>query len=68
MLVLTRKRNESIIAGVYGEIKFTILGVINDCVKVGIEAPLEIPIHREEIYLAIQKSKQKIKNITNDKT
>jgi carbon storage regulator len=65
MLVLNRKRNESIIVGENGEIKFTVLNMLNNCVKIGIEAPLEIPVHREEIYLRIKKIKAEIRKVTN---
>lgn len=53
MLVLTRKTNESIIIG--DEIKVTVVEVRGDQVKLGITAPKRISVHREEIYLAIQK-------------
>ncbi|MBU9711761.1 carbon storage regulator CsrA [Evansella tamaricis] len=52
MLVLTRKWNESIKIG--DDIEVTILGVEGDQVKLGINAPRNIDIHRKEIYLAIQ--------------
>ncbi len=52
MLVLTRKRDESIIIG--DSIKVTIVDVRGDQVKVGIDAPRSIPVHREEIYHEIQ--------------
>ena len=50
MLVLTRKPQESIILGLDGKIKFTILGVKGNQVRIGIEAPKDIDVHREEIY------------------
>ncbi len=53
MLVLTRKRNESII--ISDEIKVTIVEVKGDQVKLGITAPKEVTVHREEIYLEIQR-------------
>lgn len=52
MLVLTRKRDESIIIG--DEIRVTVVDVRGDQVKLGIEAPRRIPVHREEIYKEIQ--------------
>ena len=52
MLALTRKKDESIIIGDNIEIK--ILEITGDKVRIGIEAPKEISIHRQEIYLQIQ--------------
>lgn len=52
MLALTRKKEESIIIGDKIEIK--ILEIQGDKVKLGIEAPKNVPIHRKEIYLEIQ--------------
>ena len=56
MLALTRKRNESIMIGDNIEIK--ILEIVGDKVRLGIEAPREIAIHRKEIYLQIQEENQ----------
>lgn len=50
MLVLTRKQNESLI--INGEIKCTILAVKGGQVRIGIEAPKDVPIHREELLLS----------------
>jgi len=52
LLVLTRKRDESIIIG--DDIKVTIVEVRGDQVKIGIKAPRSISVHREEIYQEIQ--------------
>ena len=52
MLVLTRKSNESIMIG--DEIELTILSVSGDKVRVGIQAPREIPVFRKEVWLEIQ--------------
>ena len=52
MLVLTRKRNESIIIG--DNIEVIIVDVHGEQVKLGIKAPKAIPVHRKEIYEAIQ--------------
>ncbi|SDH64268.1 carbon storage regulator CsrA [Alteribacillus bidgolensis] len=53
MLVLTRKTNESIQIG--DDIEMKIIAVDGEQVKIGIEAPKHIDIHRKEIYLDIQK-------------
>ena len=52
MLVLSRKTNESIV--IDGNITVSVLRVDNDNVRLGIEAPLEIPVLRKEIYEAIK--------------
>ncbi|MBD1381393.1 carbon storage regulator CsrA [Metabacillus arenae] len=51
MLVLTRKPNEAIRIG--DEIEVRILSIEGDQIKIGIEAPKNIEIHRKEIYLSI---------------
>ncbi|NLY90314.1 MAG: carbon storage regulator CsrA [Firmicutes bacterium] len=57
MLVLTRKTNESIIIG--DDVKVTVVEVKGDQVKLGISAPKRISVHREEVYLEIQKENRK---------
>lgn len=52
MLVLTRKLNQAIQIG--DDIEIKIVGIDGDQVKIGIEAPKHIDIHRKEVYLAIQ--------------
>lgn len=52
MLVLSRKRDESIIIG-NGEITITIVDIRGDKVRLGINAPKEVPVHRAEVYDAI---------------
>jgi carbon storage regulator len=52
MLVLTRKRDESIFIG--DNIKITVVDVRGDQVKIGIDAPRHVPVHREEVYKEIQ--------------
>ncbi len=52
MLVLSRKKNESIV--VDDEIVITVLEIRGDKVRLGIEAPKSVPIHRSEVYAAIQ--------------
>lgn len=53
MLVLSRQRDESIIIG--DNIVITIVDIRGDKVRLGIQAPTEIPVHRQEVYDAIQR-------------
>ena len=55
MLVLTRHRDESIMIG--DDVEITIVDVRGDKVRLGINAPKSIPVHRREIYDAIQREK-----------
>lgn len=50
MLVLTRGRHQNIVIGDNAEIRVRVLEVSGNQVKLGIEAPREIAVHREEIY------------------
>jgi carbon storage regulator len=54
MLILSRKPGESIV--IDGRIHIKIVRVEGDVVKVGIEAPSDVPVHRQEIYEEIQRS------------
>jgi carbon storage regulator len=51
--VLSRKRNESIV--INGNITIVVVEVRGDKVRLGVEAPKEIPVHRREVYEAIRK-------------
>lgn len=55
MLVLSRKRDESIIIG--DDIVITVVDIRGDKVRLGIQAPKEVPVHRQEVYEAIQREK-----------
>ena len=52
MLILTRRINESLKLG--NDISVTVLGVKGNQIRIGVEAPKETPVHREEIYQRIQ--------------
>jgi carbon storage regulator len=56
MLILTRKPGEKIFMGPNAEIKFVVLGVRGKQVKLGIEAPGQLEVHRAEVFLDIQAS------------
>src|SRR3989304_2827056 len=56
MLVLSRQKDESIMIG--DDVKITVVDVRGDKVRLGITAPKEIPVHRIEIYEAIQREKK----------
>jgi carbon storage regulator len=56
MLILSRKLNESIV--IDGHIIVKILRIERDTVKIGIQAPAELPVHRQEVYDMIQRNKQ----------
>ncbi|WP_199616757.1 carbon storage regulator CsrA [Paenibacillus alkalitolerans] len=56
MLVLTRKKGESITIG--DHIEVVVLGIEGDTVKIGIQAPKEVEIFRKEVYLSIKESNQ----------
>lgn len=56
MLVLSRKKNESII--INDNIEIVVVEIRGDKVRLGVEAPKDIPVHRNEVYEAIQRDKQ----------
>ena len=56
MLILTRRIRETLCIG--DNVQVTVLGVKGDQVRIGIEAPKEIPVHRKEIWDKIRKEKE----------
>ncbi|MBN1591223.1 MAG: carbon storage regulator CsrA [Pirellulales bacterium] len=57
MLVLSRQRDESII--INDNVVVTIVDIRGDKVRLGIEAPQEVPVHRREVYEAIQRENRR---------
>jgi carbon storage regulator len=55
MLVLTRKSNQSIMIG--DDIEVSVLAIMGEKVRIGIEAPRKVPVFRKEVYLEIQQER-----------
>lgn len=56
MLVLSRKKNESIV--INNDITIVVVEIRGDKVRLGVEAPREVPVHRREVFEAINRSHQ----------
>jgi len=56
MLVLSRKKNESIV--INNDITIVVVEIRGDKVRLGVEAPKEVPVHRREVYDAIKRNEQ----------
>lgn len=56
MLVLSRKKNESIV--INNDITIVVVEIRGDKVRLGVEAPKEVPVHRREVFDAIQRNNQ----------
>ena len=56
MLVLTRKSNQSIMIG--DDIEISVLAVMGEKVRIGIEAPRSVPVFRREVYVEIQEDRE----------
>jgi carbon storage regulator len=63
MLVLTRKSNQSIMIG--DDIEVSVLSIMGEKVRIGIQAPRDIPVFRKEVYLEIQQERAKEMASTN---
>jgi carbon storage regulator len=64
MLVLTRKSNQSIMIG--DEIEVSVLSVMGEKVRIGIQAPQKVPVFRKEIYLEIHREASGVANTATD--
>ncbi|EMJ6831236.1 carbon storage regulator CsrA [Pseudomonas aeruginosa] len=60
MLILTRRVGETLMVG--DDVTVTVLGVKGNQVRIGVNAPKEVAVHREEIYQCIQKEKDQEPN------
>ena len=63
MLILTRRIGETLIIG--DDVNITVLGVKGNQVRLGINAPKDVSVHREEIYLRIQQEKQGVDTVAD---
>ncbi len=66
MLVLSRRRDESIMIG--DNIVVTVVDIRGDKVRLGINAPKEIPVHRQEVYEAIQRENRSAAKVQPEDT
>lgn len=58
MLVLSRKKNESIV--INNDITIVVVDIRGDKVRLGVDAPKEVPVHRQEVFNAIQRNEDAV--------
>lgn len=63
MLVLTRKSNQSIMIG--DDIEISVLAIMGEKVRIGIEAPRSVPVFRREVYVEIQEDQDATDAVAN---
>lgn len=63
MLALTRKKGEALV--INNNIEITVLEIRGDQIKIGIQAPKDVPVYRKEVYLQIQKENEEASSVTN---
>ena len=61
MLVLSRQRDQTIMIG--DDIEITVVDIRGDKVRLGINAPVEVPVHRKEVYEAIKRENRAAANV-----
>lgn len=66
MLVLTRKSNQSIMIG--DDIEVSVLAIMGEKVRIGIQAPRDVPVFRKEVYLEIQSERSGKADSNSDST
>lgn len=64
MLVLTRKSNQSIMIG--DDVEVSVLAVMGEKVRIGIDAPRSIPVFRKEVYVEMQREPEDGREEVND--
>lgn len=64
MLVLSRKKNESIV--INDDITIVVVEIRGDKVRLGVDAPKEVPVHRQEVYEAIRRNQEADESSTAD--